>query len=63
MLSASLLQQSGEFKDAIDYALKAETILLQTDEIVASIYFVIVIRAFEALKNNFTNVRNHQKDR
>jgi hypothetical protein len=30
MLSASLLQQSGEFKDAIDYALKAEKILEDT---------------------------------
>ena len=32
MLSGSLLQQSGEFKDAIDYALKAEKILEDTDD-------------------------------
>jgi len=34
MLSASLLQQSGEIKDAVGYALKAEQILTDTDEYV-----------------------------
>ena len=32
MLSASLLQQSGEIKEAVGYALKAEQILTDTDE-------------------------------
>lgn len=34
MLSASLLQQSGEIKEAVGYALKAEQILTDTDEYV-----------------------------
>ncbi|WP_170144259.1 helix-turn-helix domain-containing protein [Epilithonimonas arachidiradicis] len=34
MLSASLLQQSGEFKSAVEYALKAEKILEDTDDYV-----------------------------